>query len=150
MSRSPAAERTSVPSAAALALDLVAVAVFVLIGRASHDESRFLGALTTFWPFAVGVLIGWLVSLLTGRMPGHPSGGRTGTPRPLSITRAGVPVWISAVVVGLALRALMDQGVQTSFAIVTTIVLAVFLLGWRLVAMSVARRAERRGSRRAG
>ena len=50
--------------------------------------------------------------------------------RPRSLL-AGALVWVAVVVVGMLVRGgLVGDGVQTSFVVVTTIVLAVFLLGW--------------------
>ena len=42
-------------------------------------------------------------------------------------------------VVGLLLRAVAGQGVQGGFVIVTGVVLAIFLLGWRVIAQFVLR-----------
>ena len=115
----------------ALTADAVLVLVFVLIGRASHDENPVLGALTTYWPFLVALGAGWIASL--------------GWRAPLSIVRTGLPVWAITVALGMVLRVVADQGVQLSFVIVTSIVLAVFLLGWRAIAALVLRRRTRRG-----
>jgi len=115
----------------ALAADAILVLVFVLIGRASHDENPVLGALTTYWPFLVALGAGWIASL--------------GWRAPLSIVRTGLPVWAITVALGMVLRVVADQGVQLSFVIVTSIVLAVFLLGWRAIAALVLRRRTRRG-----
>jgi len=113
----------------AFALDAALVLVFVLIGRASHDENPVLGAFVTFWPFLAGLVLGWLVTRAWNA--------------PFAIVRTGLPVWASTVVVGMLLRLLSDQGVQVSFAIVTAVVLGVFLLGWRSIARVVARRRGR-------
>lgn len=116
---------------AALATDLLLVLIFVLIGRRSHDEeNQISGLLVTFWPFAVGALLGWAASL--------------GWRRPLALWPTGVAVWVSAVAVGMLLRIASGQGVQWSFVIVATVVLGVFLLGWRAL---VALRARRLRSR---
>ena len=115
----------------ALAADAILVLVFVLIGRASHDENPVLGVLTTYWPFLVALGAGWIASL--------------GWRAPLSIVRTGLPVWAITVALGMVLRVVADQGVQLSFVIVTSIVLAVFLLGWRAIAALVLRRRTRRG-----
>jgi len=112
--------------ALSLLADAALVLVFVLIGRASHDENPVLGALVTLWPFFAGLLVGWIVS--------------RGWRAPLAIVRTGIPVWASTVIVGMLLRAVSGQGVQVSFVVVTCIVLAFFLLGWRLVARLMLRR----------
>ena len=105
------------------------VLVFVLIGRASHDENPVLGALVTLWPFLAGLAVGWAVS--------------RGWRAPLAVVRTGLPVWGATVIVGMLLRLASGQGVQLSFIIVTCIVLAAFLLGWRAIAKLVLRRRRR-------
>jgi hypothetical protein len=115
---------------AALAIDGALVLLFVVIGRATHEEDRLLGALVTYWPFLVGLLLGWLVA--------------RGWRAPLALVRTALPVWAVTVAGGMLLRVASGQGVQPSFVIVTCIVLAVFLLGWRLAAVLVLRRQSRR------
>jgi hypothetical protein len=114
----------------AAGFDLVLVLVFVLIGRASHDEAFSLGGtLETLWPFLVGLAIGYLVS----RAWRHP----------FAIVWTGIAIWATTVIGGMLLRWVSGQGVAPSFVIVATIVLGVFLIGWRGVAALVTR-AERR------
>ncbi|HEY8914111.1 DUF3054 domain-containing protein [Lacisediminihabitans sp.] len=110
------------------AIDVALVIVFVLIGRASHSEN-LLGTLSTLWPFVAGLAVGWIATRAWRD--------------PVSIAWIGVGVWVSTVVVGMLLRVLSGQGVQTSFVVVATIVLGVFLLGWRWIAMIVLRRRAR-------
>ncbi|WP_394770432.1 DUF3054 domain-containing protein [Lacisediminihabitans sp.] len=110
------------------AIDVVLVIVFVLIGRASHNEG-ILGTLNTLWPFVAGLAVGWVATRAWRD--------------PLSIAWIGVGVWVSTVIVGMLLRVLSGQGVQTSFVVVATIVLGVFLLGWRWIAVIVLRRRAR-------
>ncbi|MBF4570613.1 DUF3054 domain-containing protein [Plantibacter sp. VKM Ac-2880] len=119
--------RTPAGFAATVGIDLLAVIVFVLIGRASHGEG-VLGILVTLWPFAVGLLVGHVLALVLGQRETR------------AVRWAGVIVWVSTVIVGMVLRAVSGQGVQLSFVIVTVLVLAVLLLGWRLVAWLIARR----------
>lgn len=113
--------------------------LFVVIGRASHGEGLW-GVLVTWWPFLAGLVVAWLV--LTAR--------RT----PLRIVWTGVGVWLITVVVAMLLRVVSGQGVQLSFVIVTFLVLGVFLLGWRAIALLVQRQrrlgASVEGSRLAG
>ncbi|WP_086812568.1 DUF3054 domain-containing protein, partial [Salmonella enterica] len=101
----------------AAATDLALVIVFVLIGRASHDAETPL--VTTLWPFVAGLTAGWLVTR-AWRAP--------------TTLRTGVPLAAITIAVGIVLRAATGQGVQLSFIIVTTVVLAAFLLGWRAIA----------------
>ena len=123
--------------AAALAVDLLAVLAFVLVGRRSHDEGdALLGLLTTLWPFAAGAVVGHaLVAAARLRAGG---------------LRGGLVAWPGTVVVGMLLRTASDQGVQTSFVVVTVVVLGVLLLGWRLVARVVRARRRRAPSSRPG
>ena len=115
-------------TAIAAAADLALVALFVTIGRASHreDESDFL---VTFWPFALGLAVGWAST--------------RGWRAPFAILRTGVPAWIGAVAIGMALRVVSGQGVQVAFVVVATIVVGAFLLGWRALLVAVDRSSTR-------
>ena len=110
-------------------LDATLVLLFAAIGRLSHDES-LAGLGVTYWPFLGGLLFGWLLL----RAWRHPQ----------LLVRTGLGVWAVTVAGGLLLRVLSGQGVQLSFAIVTTVVLGVFLLGWRAIAALVRRRSAQR------
>jgi peptidoglycan/LPS O-acetylase OafA/YrhL len=111
----------------ALALDLVLVVVFATIGRANHDEGLSLtGIAHTAWPFVVGVVVGALLI--------------TGAKRAPMSRDAGVLSWACALVLGMVLRHLSGQGTAVAFVIVAAIVLAVFLVGWRLLVALVVRR----------
>jgi peptidoglycan/LPS O-acetylase OafA/YrhL len=113
------------------AIDVALVIAFVLIGRASHNESAF-GFFTTFWPFLVGLIVGWLISRFWLD--------------PLRINWVAVIIVAITVVVGMVLRAVTGQGIEPGFVIVTTIVLGVFLIGWRLVAFWIMRGRIRAGT----
>ncbi len=116
-------------------VDLILVLAFVLIGRASHDEAAVagvngaFGTLVTLWPFAVGLVAGWLVSRALRA--------------PLAIVRSGIPIWIATVALGMLLRVVSHQGIAFSFVVVATVVLGVFLLGWRAI-VALVRRTRRR------
>ena len=115
-------------AAVALLLDLAAVALFVVIGRASHGEDQADFGVT-YWPFAVGLLLGWLAA--------------RGWRRPFSLSRTGLLAWVGAVVVGMLLRAATGQGVQVAFVIVAAIVVAALLLGWRALLAAIDRSSTR-------
>ncbi|KQQ03942.1 MULTISPECIES: DUF3054 domain-containing protein [unclassified Rathayibacter] len=113
-----------------LGLDVGLVLVFVLIGRRSHDEgSEAAGLLVTLWPFLVALLAGWLLSR-SWRSPDR-------------LVPSGIVVWVTTVIGGMLLRIASGQGVQWSFVIVTTLVLAVFLLGRRALTRLIRRRLAR-------
>ena len=100
--------------------DLALVLTFVAIGRSSHQESASVfGFFTTAWPFVVGLVLGWVVARAWRG--------------PIRVVPVGLVVWGMTLVAGIALRAITGQGVQLSFVIVTALVLALFLLGWRSV-----------------
>ena len=112
----------------AIAVDVIAVVVFAIVGRSSHHEANdLLGVAVTAWPFLVGCLIGVLVS--------------RAWQRPAAL-RTGVVIWLCAVSVGMLLRALTGRGVAVVFILVAGISLAVLLLGWRaaFAAIQAARR----------
>jgi peptidoglycan/LPS O-acetylase OafA/YrhL len=129
------AGRTSRPRAASVVwagvIDLVLVLMFVLIGRGSHEEGfTLLGTLETAWPFVVGLAIGWL-AMRAWRQPWR-------------VRWTGAGIWLATVIVGILLRAVSGQGIALAFVVVATVVLAVFLLGWRAIALLVERRRRTR------
>ena len=114
-----------------LAYDTALICIFAAIGRRSHAETgALLSVLTTAWPFLAGMAAGWLISLLTLRRA------------PLTV-RDGIPVWLCAVSIGMALRGLTHAGTAFSFIVVASIVLSAMLLGWRAVAMLMSRRGRK-------
>ncbi|WP_188543030.1 DUF3054 domain-containing protein [Rhodococcoides trifolii] len=118
-------------TAFALAVDVVVVLVFCLIGRSSHAEGlTFGGIVGTAWPFLVGLAVGWLATIALYRNKFDA----------LRLVPTGVLVWVSTVVVGMVLRVVSGQGTEVSFIVVASVFTALFLLGWRSVARFVLRR----------
>ncbi|MGN7200228.1 DUF3054 domain-containing protein [Arthrobacter sp. SAFR-044] len=116
----------------AAAVDTVLILVFAAIGRdAHHREEPILGVLLTAWPFLAGAAAGWIIARAWRS--------------PLSVRRAGVPVWVASLVGGMLLRALTGQTVVLPFIIVATLALAVFLLGYRLLLAAAAQLRRRQG-----
>jgi Protein of unknown function (DUF3054) len=110
----------------AVVLDIACVLIFVIIGRASHTKGESLaGIASTSWPFLAGLGAGWLASRAWRR--------------PLAIRPSGLVVWLSTVVVGMILRVVSGQGAAAGFIGVALVFLALFLLGWRLLARLVRR-----------
>lgn len=106
--------------------DVVCVLVFVVIGRASHQEGdALLGIASTAWPFLGGLVVGWGVAR-AWRAPYAPA-------------PAGVIVWLATLVGGMLLRVVSGQGTALAFIVVAVVFLGVFLLGWRVLAAAVRR-----------
>lgn len=104
----------------AIALDLVAIAAFALFARMAHQSDdmpfNFAGWASTVWPFALGVVLGWVVVLVGS----HKDGDR------------GVLVWLVTVVTGLVIWGIRNQALpHWSFVIVASVMSALLMLGWR-------------------
>ena len=110
---------------APFAVDLAAVLVFVAVGRRSHDEaSSITGYLLTASPFLLGVAASW-VALAVARPDGW--------------LVPAVVTWIVTVAIGVLLRRFaFGDGAPTSFVVVTTIVLALLIVGGRALAERLA------------
>lgn len=115
------------------AIDLVIVVLFVGIGRSVHDHGVSLaGMASTTWPFAAGLVIGWLVLLATRRV------GAT--------LRDGLVVCLATVSVGMVLRVFAGQGTAVAFVVVALAFFGAAMLGWRLGLRVITRHRGRRGS----
>jgi hypothetical protein len=114
-------------AATALGLDLLAVLVFVAIGRRSHDEGSAVSEFVkTAAPFVIGLGFGWLTSRAWS------------TPMALA---TGTLIWAETLVLGMLLRRFVfDRGTAVSFVIVATVFLGLCLLGWRAIVELVRRR----------
>lgn len=110
-----------------LALDLLLVGVFAVIGRLSHYGTLTAGGWwTTAWPFLSGTLLAWAALAATRRPPA-------------AIT-SGAIVWLGALVGGMVLRQASGQGTATAFVVVATLVLGALLVLPRVGARARARR----------
>jgi DUF3054 family protein len=108
----------------AAVLDVAAVLVFVVIGRANHGHGEAVaGVASTAWPFLAGLAAGWLAARAWRR--------------PAGLWPSGVAAWLGTVAVGMALRVLAGQGTAWAFIVVALVFLGLFLLGWRLLARFV-------------
>jgi len=107
-------------TAAAAITDAVLLLVFAAVGRDAHQRGDVVtGVLLTAWPFLAGAAVGWLAARAWRN--------------PLSVRRAGLPVWLGALVGGMAMRMLTGQTVVLPFIIVALLSLGLLLVGWRLV-----------------
>lgn len=110
-------------------LDAACVLGFVIAGRRSHHETNALaGIAETAWPFLAALVVGW-VGMYTWRDP-------------LQLWPTAIGLWMVTVAGGLGLRLLAGQGASGAFPLVAAGVLAVLLIGWRLIARAVLRRRE--------
>ncbi|HVE19073.1 MAG TPA: DUF3054 domain-containing protein [Ilumatobacteraceae bacterium] len=111
---------------AALA-DIVAIVVFVAIGRRNHNEGEAVDAiLTVAAPFLIALAVGWIAAGAWAR--------------PMQVETAFV-IWPITVAIGMVLRNLVfDRGTALPFIIVATVVTGVFLVGWRMLAAVAERR----------
>ncbi|TSE00267.1 DUF3054 domain-containing protein [Skermania sp. ID1734] len=115
----------------AFAVDLVLVIIFCAIGRRSHEEANALGGLVhTAWPFVAGLIVGWAAVAAATR------GAFDGS----SLVPVGIAAWAGTLVGGMVLRVISGQGTAVTFIIVAGVVLAIFLIGWRIAATVLARR----------
>jgi hypothetical protein len=112
----------------AAAADVVAVLLFALVGRASHDEGLTAsGLLETAWPFVVGVAGGW-AGVFLARMA------------PLSYPAAAMML-VKTVVLGCVLRVIFtDGGAPVSFVVVAAVFLGACFFGWRAAVRVLASR----------
>ena len=102
----------------AATFDVVAIAIFVVIGRRSHHEGDALrGFVRVAAPFLIGLTAGWVVAR-AWKAP--------------TSTSTGILIWPVTVAVGLVLRRFVfDNGIALPFIIVATIFTGLLLVGWR-------------------
>ena len=105
-------------------VDVVAVVVFVAIGRRNHNEGTALsGILGVAAPFLIALGISW-IGLRTWREPFNQA--------------SFIATWVITVFVGLLLRRVVfDRGIATPFIIVATITLGVLLAVGRLLSQKL-------------
>jgi len=113
------------------AADLLALVVFVALGRRSHDEgSGLAGFLRVWWPFAVALVVATVAS---------------GTWRAPLEWRRAIVAWLVTVALGMTLRiAVQGREFKPTFVIVTTVFVGAGMLGWRAVVRKLAARRARR------
>lgn len=126
--------RLSKPLLIAIGIDAVLVLIFAATGRSSHGEANSLGGiLTTLWPFWLGLALGHVIAYRWHR--------------PLAVNWTGIVLWASTVAFGLLFRVVSGQGAALTFVMVATLVLGVFLMGWRALYQRL-RRAKQRAQQR--
>ena len=111
-------------------LDVLAVVVFVLAGRRTHDEGLTVaGVAGVAAPFLIALAVGWVV-LRAWRRPFDPA--------------IGLGLAVITVALGMVLRNLAwDRGTATSFVIVAAIMVGGLLVAWRALATALLDRSPR-------
>lgn len=130
MSTETVSSRPIVPPIVTLLLDLVAIAVFTLAGAYSHHDEVTAGVYgRILWPFLVGGAIGWVLAYLVSRLRGE------GRFDPGRIFLSGLVIWVSTVVFGVIIRwaSYADADLVSWFLFITTVVLFILLIGWRVL-----------------
>ena len=118
----------------AAAVDVLALVLFVVIGRASHHHGETVeGVASTAWPFAVGLGAGWALVTAAARFRG---GGAVSPP---SLPGGGA-VCVVTVAIGMTLRVVAGQGTAPAFIAVATGFLGAVMVAGRIVVDALARR----------
>lgn len=102
-------------------IDVVAVVLFVVIGRKNHDEgSAVSGIIKVAAPFLIALALGWLAA--------------RAWKAPMDVG-TGVIIWVVTIVAGLILRKVaFSGGTAVPFIIVASLFNLATLVGWRFVA----------------
>lgn len=129
-----AAASPRAPLAPAILADTVALLTFAIIGMSTHG-TLLLELGRVVWPFAVGAALGWA--------------GTRAWREPAALWPAGICIWFTTVVVGMILRVLTGGSFAPAFLVVTTIFLAVTMLGWRTLITALRRSTAGRTRREA-
>jgi hypothetical protein len=114
----------------AAGLDTFAIVLFVAIGRREHErDSAIVGLLETAAPFLIALVAAWL-ALRAWQRP--------------TDLRTGFGIWAIVIIGGMLLRnSVFGDGTATSFVVVATLFLALFIVGWRAAYGVLARRRSR-------
>jgi hypothetical protein len=103
-----------------IVIDAFVIVLFVVIGRSNHHHGlAATGVISTTWPFAVGLALGWLYVVLR-KQDG-------------SSLRSAVVVWLCTVAVGMVLRVIFGQGTAFAFILVALGFLGALMLGLRVL-----------------
>jgi FlaA1/EpsC-like NDP-sugar epimerase len=120
MPQGPTIRANGKQAGTALIVDVVAIIVFVILGRSSHHESGgfLVSTLKVAAPFLIALLAGHALSK-AWRTPAAPS--------------TGVIIWVTTLVLGMLLRRFaFGRGTALAFIIVASLFIGLFVVGWRV------------------
>ena len=120
MPQGPAIRADGKSAGTALGIDIVAIIVFVILGRSSHHESGgfIVSTLKVAAPFLIALMAGHALSK-SWKTPAAPS--------------TGVIIWVTTLVLGMLLRRFaFGRGTALAFIIVATLFIGLFVVGWRV------------------
>ena len=121
--------------------DIIAVLVFAVLARAAHGGLGLAQIADTFWPFAIGTLVGTGIATVALRGAGGGAIVGVSAARIARSVRYGVIVWLVTVLTGLAIWAARHAAVpHISFIIVATTMSGLLIVGWRAAGPLIARR----------
>ena len=124
-----------------LMTDIIAVLVFAVLARAAHGGLGLAQIADTFWPFAIGALVGTGIATVALRGAGGGAIVGVSAARIARSVRYGVIVWLVTVLTGLAIWAARHAAVpHISFIIVATTMSGLLIVGWRAAGPLIARR----------
>ena len=124
-------------------VDVVMIALFAASGRESHRKDMTVpGVVDTAWPFLAGAAVGWSLMYVYAHI-GSPDSAGARVFRPERPVPFGVAIWIFTVAVGMTPSG-PPSGTAAAFICVATVVLCLFLVGWRIVANRAYRLVTRR------
>lgn len=107
--------------AIAAGIDIVAILLFVAVGRRSHDEggNAVTEAVKVAAPFLIALGLGWLAAR-AWKTPTVPT--------------TGMVIWVVTLAAGMVLRHFVfDRGTALAFIIVAGCFTLLFLVGWRFL-----------------
>ncbi len=115
-------------------IDQVMILLFAAIGLVNHDRVDPASLLTwdgifrlfgVAFPFMLAAFLAWAGLIVRSFF---------------QLLPVGIIVWAATVVVGMTFRVMNGQSIQPTFVLVAAALLAVFLVGWRVVVAFILNR----------
>ncbi|CAM4073419.1 MULTISPECIES: DUF3054 domain-containing protein [Helcobacillus] len=129
--------------ATAVVIDIVCVIAFTIAGILSHGEALSAGTLFRVGaPFLVGLLLGHAVTQSWRTVAARPAAAEASAVQAAAfrLWPHGVLILAVEIATAMVIRSLIGDGTATSFVIVSVLVNAALLLGWRAIARAVRTR----------